>query len=124
MNLYVLNGGFYTNVEAMFLHETAFTSKELTDILVEYINSKTTDEDRRIINNILYEGTPEHIARRKNARLTRRIRDHSDLQDFLKNRGFTRIENYASFQCDPDNFYAHGYDEKTRSSKPKAKENE
>jgi len=110
MNLYVLNGGFYTNMEAMFLHETAFTSKELTDILVEYINLNTTDEDRRIINEVLYEGTPEHIARRKTARLTRRIKRYSDLQGFLKSKGFTRIENYASFQCDSDNFYVQGYE--------------
>ena len=122
MYLYVLNAGFYTNMEAIFLHERVFTSKELTDILVEYINLKTTDEDRRIIGEILYEGTPEQIARRKNARLTRRIKGRSDLQEFLRNKGFIKIENYASFQCDYDNFYTHGYDEKTQSLQGNAKD--
>ena len=76
------------------------------EILDEYINLNTTDEDRRIINNMLYEGSPDHIAYRKNRRLAKRIKKDS-LQDFLKTRGFTKIENYATLQCGSDNVYAH-----------------
>jgi len=116
MYLYILNGDFYETTEAIYLHERAFTSKELMSFLVEYINLKTTDEDRRIINNILYEGTPEHITYRKNVRLARRVRDYSDFHGFFKNKGFIKIENYAEFQCDRDNFYARGYDYSSQSS--------